>query len=182
MRYLAAPTPKPLPCLAALLSGLAGASSRLPVPAAFSQRALCSPAPGPEGVTRNLPGTPLNYNSRHATRELLCPASPGNGYRTTLPGVQRVREPLVSLNRGKKGTPATKLTFDWLILRRHCRLGAELCPEALMEHGGALGVRRCQKKLHVDSLRGATQRILVSIQVKWKVRRWVMLTESEERN
>lgn len=39
-----------------------------------------------------------------------------------------------------------------------------------------------QKKLHRGSFRGAKQSILVSTQVKRKVRPWVMFTESKERN
>lgn len=43
-------------------------------------------------------------------------------------------------------------------------LGPKLWLEALLEDGGAQVVRRYQKRPHVDSLRGATQRILVSVQ------------------
>lgn len=63
----------------------------------------------------------------------------------------------------------TKLTPDWLVLARHCRRGAVFCFEVLLEDGGTVGLRSCQKKPHVCSLWGATQRILVSIQVKRKV-------------
>ena len=74
----------------------------------------------------------------------------------------------VSLNR--KRTHATKLTFYWLIFACRCRLGVELCHQALPEDGGALGGRRCQKKPH-SSFRSATQRILVSVQVSGRLGR-----------
>lgn len=86
----------------------------------------------------------------------------------------------VSLNR--KRTHATKLTYYWLIFACLCLPRVELCYQGLPEDGGALGGRRWQKKPHSGSFRGATQRILVSTQVKRKVRPWVMLTESKERN
>lgn len=109
-----------------------------------------------------------NYNSHHALRERLGPASACNGHWTTFPGVQSGREKLVPFNR-KKGTLTTKLTPDWLVLARRCRLRAELYPTALLRDGGSVSVWGCQKRPDVDRLRGTTQRILVSVQVKRKV-------------
>lgn len=77
-RSLAAPRPRtPSPAGLHSLPGLARASSPLSVSPPLSPGALRPPAPGPEGVTRNLPGTPPNYNSRHAPRERRGPASSG---------------------------------------------------------------------------------------------------------
>lgn len=60
--------------------------------------------------------------------------------------------------------------------------GGGLWPIALHGDGGVLRLRCDPESPRMDSLRGATQRILVWIQVKRKVRRWVMFTDIKERH
>lgn len=59
---------------------------------------------------------------------------------------------------------------------------SKLHPVAVLKDGGSFRAVCYQKRPHVDNRRDATQRILVSIQVKQKVRWWITFMESKERN